>query len=75
MYVLNLNSLMSQGDDAYLPELYGPTITISRKLTRSGGSFYYLGCYNQPVCPRVLVLSQRQMDCVICAGNGSCREV
>ncbi|CAL8470455.1 g9997 [Coccomyxa elongata] len=34
--------LWNTGEDAYQPELYGPTITIIRRLNRSGGSFYYL---------------------------------
>ncbi|EIE27067.1 P-loop containing nucleoside triphosphate hydrolase protein [Coccomyxa subellipsoidea C-169] len=39
--------LWNTGSDAYQPELYGPTITITRKLTRSGGSYYYLAAHGR----------------------------
>ncbi|BDA44494.1 Structural maintenance of chromosomes protein 6 [Coccomyxa sp. Obi] len=39
--------LWNTGEDAYQPELYGPTITIIRRLQRSGGSSYYLRPHEQ----------------------------
>ena len=32
-----------QGDEAYQPDEYGPTITFARKIRRSGASEYFLG--------------------------------
>lgn len=32
-----------QGAEAYQPDEYGPTITVTRKIRRSGASEYFLG--------------------------------
>jgi hypothetical protein len=44
-----LQCLRTQGSDAYSPEQYGPTLTITRKFSRTGASSYSLAPHGAKV--------------------------